>query len=132
MPTENTVSLKLSSFWATQPRVWFKQTEAQFAPRNITADATKYYYVVSALDQDTAQRLIDLLDNPPEDNTYTTLKERLLVTFELSEYERAARLLSMPNLGDRKPSALMDEMLGLLGQHTPMLSIQVYFPVTLT
>ena len=77
-----------------------------------------YYYVLSALDQDAAQRLIDLLDNPPEDNKYTTLKERLLDTFKLLENECAARLLNMPNLGDRKPSALMDEMMGLLG-HLP-------------
>ena len=127
MPTENTVSLKLPSFWATQHRVWFRQTEAQFALRNVTADTTKYYYVVSALDQDTAQRLIDLMNNPPEDNKYTKLKKRLLNTLELSKYEHAARLLNMPNLGDRKPSALMDEMLGLLGQHTPCFLFKYIF-----
>ena len=82
---------------------------------------------MSALDLDTAQRLIDLLDNPLENNKYTTLKERLLDTFELSEYERAARLLNMPNLGDRKPSVLMDEKLGLLGQHTPCFLFKYIF-----
>ena len=120
MPTENTFSLKLPSFWATQ-------TKTQFALRNITADVTKYYYVVSTLDQDTAQRFIDLLDTPPEDNKHTTLKERLLDTFMLSEYECSARLLSMPNLGDKKPSVLMDEMLGLLGQHTPCFLFKYIF-----
>ena len=99
----------------------------EFLATRLTAAATKSYYVVSALDQDTAQRLIYLLNNPPEDNKYTTLKERLLDTFELSEYERAACLLNMPNLGDRKPSALMDEMLGLLGQHTPCLPFKYIF-----
>ena len=48
-------------------------------------------------------------------------------TFELSEYECDARLLNMPNLGDRKPSALMGEMLGLLGQHTPRFLIKYIF-----
>lgn len=119
MANENAVSLKLPSFWTAQPRVWFRQTEAQFALRNVTADATKYYHVVASLDQDTAQRLIDLLDNPPEQNKYRALRQRLLTTFELSEQERAARLLNMPDLGDRKPSSLMDEMLALLGDHTP-------------
>ena len=47
------------------------------------------------------------------------LKERLLDTFELSEYELAARLLNIPNRGDRKPYVLIEEMLGLLGQHAP-------------
>ena len=33
-----------------------QQAEAQFAVRNITADNTKYYYVVAALDQATAHK----------------------------------------------------------------------------
>ena len=47
---QNAVSLKLPAFWTSQPKVWFQQSEAQFAWRNITADDTKYYYVVAALD----------------------------------------------------------------------------------
>ena len=65
---QNAVSLKLPAFWTSQPKVWFQQSEAQFALRNITADDTKYYYVVAALDQDSAQRVIDFLENPPEEN----------------------------------------------------------------
>ena len=49
---QNAVSLKLPAFWTSQPKVWFQQSEAQFTLRNITADDTKYYYVVAALDQD--------------------------------------------------------------------------------
>ena len=54
----NAVTLKLPPFWTSQPRVWFQQVEAQFALRHVTADDTKYYYVVAALDQETAQRLL--------------------------------------------------------------------------
>ncbi|GFN76421.1 retrovirus-related pol polyprotein [Plakobranchus ocellatus] len=45
-----TVALKLSTFWITCPSAWFAQTEAQFALRGITADETKNYHVVAALD----------------------------------------------------------------------------------
>ena len=114
---QNAVTLKLPPFWTSQPRVWFQQAEAQFALRHVTADDTKYYYVVAALDQETAQRLLSLLENPPPDDKYQGLKQRLLATFDLSQQERAARLLNMPGLGDRKPSALMDDMLALLGNH---------------
>ena len=62
MANENAVALKLPPFWISQPRVWFQQAEAQFALRNITADDTKYFYVVAALDQETASRLIDFLE----------------------------------------------------------------------
>ena len=57
MSTEHAVSLKLPIFWTTQPAVWFAQTEAQFTLRGISADETKYYHVVSVLDQETATRV---------------------------------------------------------------------------
>ena len=60
----NAVALKLPTFWYSQPEVWFAQAEAQFALRNITVDATKYFYIVAALDQDAATRLLDLITNP--------------------------------------------------------------------
>ena len=60
MPEENAVALKLPAFWTSQPDVWFIQAEAQFTLRNITADDTKYAYLVASLDQTTATRLLDL------------------------------------------------------------------------
>ena len=82
----NAVALKLPTFWHASPNTWFIQAEAQFALRNVTADETRYYHVVASLDQDTASRLEDVLNQPP-----ATLKDRLLRTFCLSEGERAAR-----------------------------------------
>ena len=115
--TDNAVSLKLPSFWAQQPRVWFAQAESQFAIRKITAAETKYHYVVAALDQETATRVLDVIEEIPTSNPYQTLKDRLLDSFQLSEYERASALLHMAPLGDQKPSQLMDKMLGLLGKN---------------
>lgn len=113
------VGLKLPQFWAEEPQVWFVQAEAQFALRNITVDETKYFYVVSALDQHTARRVLDLLRSPPKQGKYKELKTRLLGTFDLSDFERGQALLDLPDLGDEKPSELMDKMLGLLGEHKP-------------
>ena len=76
-------------------------------------------YVVAALDEETATRVLSLLKSPPASEKYNTLKERLLRAFTLNEAERAAQLLSMRGLGDRKPSQLMDSMLALLGEHEP-------------
>ena len=121
------VSLKLPTFWTSQPEVWFAQTEAQFVLRGIVADETKYYYVIAALDQDTASRLIDFIGQPPETEKYEALKARLLDTFGLSKRERATRLLHFRPLGDSKPSALMDEMLALLGNHPPCLLFEQLF-----
>lgn len=113
------VSVKLPTFWPANAAVWFVQAEAQFATRGITADETKYYHVVAALDQDTATRVLDLIQAPPASNKYQALKERLQQTFMLTEAQRAAALLNLPGLGDEKPSCLMDKMLALLGGHSP-------------
>lgn len=118
-PVAAAVALKLPTFWPSQARVWFTQTEAQFHLRNIVADETKYFHVVSALDEQSASRLLSFLAHPPAQAKYDALKTRLLTAFTLTESERSARLLSMNGLGDRKPSQLMDEMLALLDQHAP-------------
>ena len=115
----NAVSLKLPEFWESQASAWFAQTEAQFALRDITADTTKYYYVVAALNSATAGRVVSMLENPPEHDKYGALKAHLLKAFGLSDSERARRLLSLNGLGDCKPSELMDKMLSLLGSHKP-------------
>jgi len=115
---EHAVSLKLPPFWPSQAEVWFLQAESQFQVRGIVADATKYHYVVGALDQATASRLVDFLTRPPDQDKYQALKTRLTGTFSLSRRERAARLLRTRGLGDRKPSELMDEMLALADGHS--------------
>ena len=127
MAQEHAVSLKLPTFWTSQPEVWFVQAEAQFNLRGITADDTRYFYVLAALDQQTATRLLDLISQPPYDGKYQTLKDRLISTFGLSKHERASRLLHFHPLGDAKPSTLMDEMLALLGDHPPCLLFEQLF-----
>ena len=116
------VSLKLPTFWTKRAEVWFIQAEAQFATPGIMSDYTKYHYLVAALDEDTATRIIDLLTSPPSDSKYAILKARLLRTFTLNDKQQAAKLLELPGIGDNTPSQLMDSMLALLGEHTPCFS----------
>ena len=125
--TTSAVALKLPNFWTTQPEIWFVQAEAQFNIRGVTSDDTKYYYVVAALDQDTAARLLDTLQNPPETNKYSSLKTQLLKTYGFSRRERASKLLDITSLGDRKPSALLAEMRALSGGHTNCMLFEELF-----
>ena len=89
-------------------------------------DETKYFYVFSALDQDTATCLLDLISLPPPDSKYTVLKDRILDTFGLSKLESLSLLHFQPP-GGTQPSALMDEMLALLGDHPPCLLFKQLF-----
>ena len=124
---EHAVALKLLTFWTTQPEVWFAQAEAQFALHPITADETKYFYVLASLDQETATRLLDLISRPPDDDKYKRLKDRLRSTFGRNEHERASQLLHFQPLGDSKQSAVMDKMLVLLRSHTSCLLFDQLF-----
>ena len=70
---EHTVLLKPPTSWIAQPEVWFTQAKAQLNLCRITADDTNYY-VVAALEQDTATRVLDFISQPPDDNKYQALK----------------------------------------------------------
>ena len=125
----HSVGLKLHVFWADHPCVRLQQAEAQFAVQNVTADNTKYHYVVAPLDQATALRVIDVLEDPPQHNKYDNLKRRLTYIFGLSWGQRADQLfdIGLHSLGDRRPSQLMDEMLALLGSHKPCMLFECIF-----
>ena len=71
------VSLKLPEFWNKLPDVWFARIEAQFNTRGITEDQTKYDYVVSTLDVNTAEEMQTLLGKINETPYETYTRSRL-------------------------------------------------------
>ena len=83
--------------------------------------------MVAALDQSTALRVLDILEDPPQTGKYANLKKRLTDIFGLSQRQRADRLLDVKCLEDRAPSQLMDEMLALLGDHKPCMLFESLF-----
>jgi hypothetical protein len=82
--------------------------------------------VVTALNTDTATRAATILAAPPAQGKYAALRAFLLETFELTDDERAERLLNM-DLGDRKPTEAMDDILRLCGTHPPCFLIRHLF-----
>ena len=107
------VSVKLPPFWPDKAVLWFAQAEAQFLLRSITADKTKFAHVLTMLDSSTAEYVMDIIRNPPEDS-YEALKTRLTGAYAISEDERAERLLNMNGLGDKTPSQCLSKMLMLV------------------
>ena len=115
VPAVYAATVKLPEFWQQDPEPWFQHVEAQFRLRGITADETRYYHVVSALDAQTTRRAMGVLRDPPAADKYGALKTLLLRLYRLSDAERAERLLSLNGLGDSRPTELMENMLALLG-----------------
>jgi hypothetical protein len=79
LPAEvSRVAVPLPPFWAKRPAVWFAQAEAQFFLAGISSETTKFYHVISQLDQRYPAELEDVITSPPERDPYTTLWTELM------------------------------------------------------
>jgi hypothetical protein len=106
-------SLRLPSFWVDKPVSWFVLAESRFRLHGIHREQTKYDYLVSALTKEAVSLVLDVVEHPPERLPYSALKQSLLDSHQLSDYQRIAALHKMEPLGGRKPSELLASMLEL-------------------
>lgn len=111
------VAVKPAPFWQKDPETWFLQLEAQFKLGAVTQDETKFYTTISAIDTSILQSVRDVIANPPAENKYETLKQRLISLFAESEATRLNHLLQDTQLGDSRPSQLLAKMRDLAGSN---------------
>jgi len=88
----NVVAVKLPEFWTEDPDVWFYQAECAF----------------------NRARILLLSVTPDTVDPYETLKGKLVADYGRTKWQRAFALLDHPDIGDRRPSRLMGDMLALL------------------
>lgn len=103
------LSSKIPQFWTDLPRMWFKQFEAIVAQQK-QGDSTKFNLVIAQLSKDALQQVSDILDSPPQEGKYETLKNRLLIVFEESAERQFQKLVGEMELGSQKPSQLLRKM----------------------
>jgi hypothetical protein len=53
----------------------------------------------------------NLIETPPLEQLYTILKKRLLLAHQLTPVQKAINLMGMPDLGDRRLSQMLAELL---------------------
>lgn len=115
-PTDiNALIVKLPTFWSSNPNTWFIQAEAQFSLGKITADVSKYNYVVATLPQEIAESVADILEKPPNTGLYDNLKKNLIDRHTLSLESRIRKLTSGEEIGDKKPSEYFRTLQRLAG-----------------
>ncbi|GBN84550.1 Transposon Ty3-I Gag-Pol polyprotein [Araneus ventricosus] len=89
------VAIKTPAFWSDKAELWFAQLESQFALGNISVDSTKFHYVIAALNSDDLACVSDLGLNPPQTDSYNSLKTRLIAQNADSESVRLKKLLQI-------------------------------------
>ncbi|GFX41297.1 transposon Ty3-I Gag-Pol polyprotein [Trichonephila clavipes] len=85
------------------------QVEAQFQISRISLEETKFHYLVSQLEPKYVENIWDIV-NSKSDTKYTDSKNRLLSLFKESENLHIKRLLTGIELGDMKPSQLLQKL----------------------
>ncbi|GFQ96827.1 uncharacterized protein TNCT_663991 [Trichonephila clavata] len=86
------------------------QIEAYFRNSKIAADQSKYDIVMSTIEAEIISQTSDIVINPPANDKYDTIKNRLISVFADSGTQK---LLTDLELGDKKPSQLFCEMRNL-------------------
>uniref|UniRef100_A0ABD2VW29 DUF7041 domain-containing protein n=1 Tax=Trichogramma kaykai TaxID=54128 RepID=A0ABD2VW29_9HYME len=57
----------MCEIWLDKRTIWFMQAGAQFALADDVVELTKYYHVISQLDNRVASEVEDIISNPPEE-----------------------------------------------------------------
>jgi len=122
LPPAEVMSISLASripeFWMDQPRVWFIRVEAILAPQKM-GDDSKFDLVVSKLPKEVIMQLTDFLTKPPETGKFLAIKTKLLTLFEDSKNRQIEKLIGEMELGDQKPSQLLQRMRSLAHEKIP-------------
>lgn len=112
-PIINRVAVKVPPFWPDHAEIWLAQVEAQFSIAGITGDASKYNTVVAAIESNVLVQISDAILNPPHDDKYENLKKCILERYCESEQKKTQKLLSEIDLGDKRPTQLLNELSAL-------------------
>jgi hypothetical protein len=58
--------VRLPTFWAQVPAMWFAQAECLFQLQGVTCQVKKYCFVVASLTHESMRRVSDLVEQRPD------------------------------------------------------------------
>lgn len=90
--------------------LWFIQLDHWFKINHIKSDTTKFSTTIAALDANLIKQVYDIVARPPETNKFSAIKEAVIRNFADSEQRRIRKYVSGIQLGDRKPSHLLNDL----------------------
>ena len=102
---------RLPDFWPNNPVLWFARAEFNFEVAGVITERERFMHAANALSYDALTLVADLVTQPPAQQPYQRLKERLLISHQLTVVQMAEKIYEMPDLGDRRPSQLLAAMM---------------------
>jgi len=109
------LKVKLKVMWPAQIRSLFAVAESQFNTFAVMEPLQRFDLIVLAITDDARMHARAVIENPDMfRDPYLALKHRLLEVYQPSVWQLAAEFLQHKELGDCKPSDMLDEMLALL------------------
>jgi len=111
----------LPAFWEADPVLWFRQCESAFRRAGTVSAGVKFDHVVGKLPNAVSlscRSLLLSIDFEDKD-CYDRLKNHLCKNFGKSKWQQGYALLDCANLGDRRPSQLLQDMRALLPEKEP-------------
>ena len=117
-PVAHSVAVQLPTFNRLAPSAWFHLADANFHLRGIKTSETKYWYVVSKLDQETLKKLSAFLAKPRGPDPYTEIREVLCTAYEPQLEQKLDALLATKELGDDRPAEFLLELRRLCADAT--------------
>lgn len=123
----STVMINLPSFYVNNSEGWFCQADAQFSIQGITMDNTKCWYIYAALNSETSSRAMHSMKATRSRKEYKVIHSSLLKVFSLSKWECSQRVLSITELGNHKPTQLMNYILCSMGDLSPSFLLTFVF-----
>ncbi|XP_041976648.1 uncharacterized protein LOC121731318 [Aricia agestis] len=113
------VGVKVPPFWPERPALWFAQLEGQFLLSGISNDTTKFYTTCGNLEHKYAVEVADIIENPPKERKYETLKSELIRRLTAPREEKIKQFLMSEDIGTRKPSQFLRHLQHLAGPNIP-------------
>lgn len=108
----------MPSFCRSNPATWFKIVESTFIINNLKNDDLKYHHVMISLPEDILNSILDLINDPPAENKYETIRKTVLERHTESESKRLTKLLDGVIMGDDIPSSYFRKLQNLAGEST--------------
>ena len=71
--------VQLGEFWPKAPNAWLATAELKFEVAHITSERERFTHAVRAMGFSVLRAVLDLVENPPATEPYTTLKGRLVL-----------------------------------------------------